>query len=107
VSLLAGAGLASLLAVGALGLGGLALWGDSQKDERGYVSTGNADGSRGVQADISAGAKLPFLNELGWSAIGSGTPLLLTAVGLLVLGVRAPRRRSRDESPAVAGSYSA
>jgi hypothetical protein len=72
VSLLAGAGLASLLAVGALGLGGLALWGDGQKDERGYVSTGNADGSRGVQADISAGAKLPFLNELGWSAIGSG-----------------------------------
>jgi hypothetical protein len=39
VSLLVGAGAASLLAVAALGLGGLAMWGDSQKDERGYVST--------------------------------------------------------------------
>jgi hypothetical protein len=51
----------------------------------------NADGSRGVQADVSAGAKLPFLDEAGWSAIGSGTLLLLTAVGLFVLGVRARR----------------
>jgi hypothetical protein len=67
----------------------------------------NADGSPGVEADVSAGAKLPFLDELGWSAIGSGTLLLLTAIGLLVLGVRAPRGGSRDESPAAAPSYSA
>jgi hypothetical protein len=51
----------------------------------------NADGSRGVQADVSAGVKLPFLDELGWSAIGSGTLLLLTAAGLLVLSLRARR----------------
>ena len=55
----------------------------------------NADGSRGVQADINAGAKLPFLSEVGWSALGSGTLLLLTAVALLVLGVRPPRSGAR------------
>ena len=47
-----------------------------------------------------------FLDELGWSAIGSGTLLLLTAVGLLVLGVRWPRAGSRDELRAAAVSYS-
>jgi hypothetical protein len=51
----------------------------------------NADGSPGVQADVSAGAKLAYLTEIGWSAIGTGVLLLLTAVGLVVLAVRAPR----------------
>jgi hypothetical protein len=51
----------------------------------------NDDGSPGVYADISAGAKLPFLDELGWTAIGSGTILFLSALGLVVLSVRAPR----------------
>jgi hypothetical protein len=41
VALLVGAGVASLLAIGAVGLGGLALYGDSQKDESGYISTGS------------------------------------------------------------------
>ena len=225
VSLFIGAGIAAFMAVGALGLGGLALWGESQKDDRGYISTDserfgasshalatenldidldgaqelvdatgfgeirvdvapragkpvfvgiartddvsaylagvshtkvadvdyepfeasyvrqpgprspaapageriwaastqgtgrqslkwdaedgdwsvvvmNADGSRGVQADISAGAKLPFLNDIGWSALGSGTLLLLTAVALLVLGIRPPRSGSRGTSAA-------
>jgi hypothetical protein len=224
--MLVGAGLAGLLAVGALGVGALALWGDSQKDERGYISTNserfgagtralatesldvdldgaeglvdatalgdirldvasktdkpvfvgiartddvsaylagvshttvtdveydpfeagyspqagerspakpggeriwaastqgagpqtltweakdgdwsivvmNADGSPGVVADISAGAKLPFLNEVGWSAIGGGTGLLLVAAALTVLGVRPPRKGSRG-TPATA-----
>jgi hypothetical protein len=39
VALLVGAGIAAFMAVGPLGLGGIALWGDSQKDERGYIST--------------------------------------------------------------------
>jgi hypothetical protein len=51
----------------------------------------NDDGSPGVYADISAGAKLPFLDELGWTAIGSGTILFLSAMGLVALSVRPPR----------------
>jgi hypothetical protein len=220
VALFAGAGVASLLAISALGLGALSLWGESQKDERGYISTDserfaasthalatesldvdldgaeglvdatglgdirldvasqtdkpvfvgiartddvsayladvshtavtdldyepfeasyspqagdrspakpgderiwtastqgagsqtltweaedgdwsivvmNADGSRGVQADVSAGAKLPFLTEIGWSALGGGALLLLVAIALAVLGIRPPRQGSR------------
>jgi hypothetical protein len=55
----------------------------------------NADGSRGVQADISAGAKLPYLTEIGWSALGGGAILLFTAATLVVLAVRPPRTRTR------------
>jgi hypothetical protein len=54
----------------------------------------NADGSPGVDAEVSAGAKIPFLSELGWSAVGSGAVLLIAAAGLLVLGIRTPRNRS-------------
>ena len=36
----------------------------------------NADGSAGVDADISTGANIPFLDELGWSAVGSGAFVL-------------------------------
>jgi hypothetical protein len=54
----------------------------------------NADGSRNVDADVSAGAKVTFLDELGWSAIGAGTALLVTAIGLTVLAVRPPRSGS-------------
>jgi hypothetical protein len=54
----------------------------------------NADGSPGVDAGVSAGAKVPFLSELGWSAAGSGAVLLIAAAGLLVLGIRTPRNRS-------------
>jgi hypothetical protein len=59
----------------------------------------NADGSSGVEADVSAGAKLPFLNELGWSALGGGALLLALAAGLTVLAVRSPR----DGKPQRAG----
>ena len=50
----------------------------------------NADGSLGVDADVSAGADIPFLNELGWTALGSGSFALLFGIGLIVLGVRRP-----------------
>lgn len=63
----------------------------------------NDDGSPGVYADISAGAKLPFLDELGWTAIGSGTAVFLAAIGLIVLSVRPPR----GGRPAQAGTAAA
>ena len=50
----------------------------------------NADGSAGVDADVSTGAKVPFLNELGWTAVGSGLFALLAGVALLVAGIRRP-----------------
>jgi hypothetical protein len=53
----------------------------------------NADGSSGVDAEVKAGAKIPFLSELGWSAVGTGAALLIAAGGLLVLAIRRPRNR--------------
>ena len=50
----------------------------------------NADGSLGVDADISAGADIPFLNELGWTALGSGSFALVFGVFLIALGARRP-----------------
>ena len=50
----------------------------------------NADGSAGVDADISTGANIPFLNELGWTAVGSGSFVLIVGVALLVMGIRRP-----------------
>jgi hypothetical protein len=54
----------------------------------------NADGSRGVNAEVEAGAKVPFLSELGWTAAGTGAVLMIAAAGLLVAGIRTPRNRS-------------
>jgi hypothetical protein len=54
----------------------------------------NADGSLGVDADISAGADVPFLNELGWTALGSGSFALVVGVGLMVLAIRRPNKPS-------------
>jgi hypothetical protein len=54
----------------------------------------NADGSRGVDADISAGAEVPFLEGLGWSLVGTGGVALVIGVGLMVLGIRRPRNPS-------------
>jgi hypothetical protein len=51
----------------------------------------NADGSRGVDTTVRAGAKLGFLQPLGWGSIGGGLLLLVAAGGLLYLGVRPPR----------------
>lgn len=51
----------------------------------------NADGSAGVDADISTGANVPFLDELGWTAVGSGGFVLAVGIALLVMGIRRPR----------------
>jgi hypothetical protein len=50
----------------------------------------NADGSAGVDADISTGANVPFLDEIGWTAVGSGSFVLLMGVLLIVMGTRRP-----------------
>jgi hypothetical protein len=50
----------------------------------------NADGSRGVEAGVSAGADLPILTPLGWGLLGGGALLALLAAGLVVVGVRSP-----------------
>jgi hypothetical protein len=54
----------------------------------------NADGSAGVDADISTGAELPFLTALGWTAIGSGGFVLTVGVAFLVMGLRRPSNPS-------------
>jgi hypothetical protein len=51
----------------------------------------NADGSRGVDTQITAGAKVPFLGTLGWISLGGALVLLITAGTLVYLGVRTPR----------------
>jgi hypothetical protein len=51
----------------------------------------NADGSLGVDADVSTGANIPFLDALGWSAIGSGAFALLLGIGLITLAARKTR----------------
>jgi hypothetical protein len=53
----------------------------------------NADGSPGVDADVSAGARLGFLDEAGSISLGTGLVLLAIAGGLLIVGVR-PRREA-------------
>ena len=50
----------------------------------------NADGSRGVDADVSAGTNVPFLDEIGWIALGSGGFVLAIGIALLVMGIRRP-----------------
>lgn len=51
----------------------------------------NADGSLGVDADISAGADVPYLDEIGWSAMGSGAFALILGIGLIALAARKTR----------------
>jgi hypothetical protein len=50
----------------------------------------NADGSQGVDAGVSAGANVPILSVVAWSALGLGLVLLVAAGGLVALGVRKP-----------------
>jgi hypothetical protein len=64
----------------------------------------NADGSTGVDASVSAGAELPWLDEAGWVSIGAGLLILAVAGGLVYVGVRRPRdeRRPAAVAPAAA-----
>ena len=48
----------------------------------------NADGSPGVDAGVSAGAKLPRLSGYAWASLGGGLLLLTVSVGIIVLAVR-------------------
>jgi hypothetical protein len=67
---------------------------DAQVGHRGgdwSIVVMNRDGSRGVEADFSAGAKVSFLDELGWSLVGVGTFLVLFAGTLIVIAIRRPR----------------
>jgi hypothetical protein len=52
----------------------------------------NADGSAGVHAGVSAGARVAYLAAIGWSSLGAGVLLLAGAAGLFVLSGRPPRR---------------
>jgi hypothetical protein len=67
------------------------------KDGDWSVVVMNADGSPGVDAGVSAGAKLGFLDELGWVGIGTGLLALAGAGGFLYLAVRRPRQRTPDD----------
>src|SRR5262249_39125554 len=53
----------------------------------------NADGSRGVLAGVSAGAKVPYLSEFGLAALGLGLLFVAGTAGLMLLGTREPARR--------------
>jgi hypothetical protein len=52
----------------------------------------NADGSPGVDADVRAGANVPWLDEVAWGALGVGALLLVISAALIYGGARAPRR---------------
>jgi hypothetical protein len=54
----------------------------------------NADGSPGVSADVSAGARLGFLDEAGWVLLGMGGLALAGAIAFGFLGGRPLRPRA-------------
>jgi hypothetical protein len=57
----------------------------------------NADGSPGVRADVKAGAKVPYLTAIGWTAIGGG--ILFLAVGSVLIAVAVRRRPAPPAAP--------
>ena len=52
----------------------------------------NADGSRGVDAGVNAGADFPILSALAWGSVGGGLVLLGVASLLIVVGTTSQRR---------------
>ena len=69
------------------------------KDGNWSVVVMNADGSPGVDANVSAGAEAPFLSPLGWSLLGGGFVLLLVSAGLIAVGLRGGAVRPADPVP--------
>ena len=59
----------------------------------------NADGSRGVDTGVSAGADFPILAALAWGSVGTGLVLLGVASLLIVVGTTSQRR---SPAPALA-----
>ena len=53
----------------------------------------------GVDADVRAGANVPFLDEVAWGALSTGAVLLLLSVALMYAGVRT-RRPPRSDTGA-------
>lgn len=51
----------------------------------------NANGSRGVDAEVSVATNAPWLAGLGWGALGGGLVLLVVAGTLTFLGIRTRR----------------
>ena len=52
----------------------------------------NEDGSRGVAAGVSAGAKVPYLSTLGFVALGLGVAFIIATAMLTLHGTRPPAR---------------
>jgi hypothetical protein len=64
----------------------------------------NADGSPGVHADVSAGARIGFLDEAGWVLLGMGGVALAGAAAFAFFGGRPPRPRATFTPTPVATS---
>jgi hypothetical protein len=64
----------------------------------------NADGSKNVDAGVSAGSDAPWLSAVGWGIIGGGALLMVVAGTLVYVGVRRPRE---PREPAVLAAATA
>ena len=60
----------------------------------------NADGSAGIDVDVSAGANVPVLATIGWIGLGSGLLFAILAGGLLYASLRPSEPRGRPAVPA-------
>ena len=62
----------------------------------------NADGSRGVAAAVSAGAKVPYIAEIAYGTLGVGLLFVIATAALTAYGTRPVARRSPSPSSAPA-----